>query len=81
MRNKTISLCPTSFEMAQKMPNFSDWVRKQILKHKQTLESKPVWRYMCETCYFTHYLPYEDNFAYCSNRDTNCKARIEGELV
>lgn len=32
MRPKMISLCPTSHEIAQKMPNFSAWVRQQLLR-------------------------------------------------
>ena len=31
MRHKTITLCPTSYERARKMPNFSQWCRKIIL--------------------------------------------------
>lgn len=30
MRQKLITLDPTSFEIASKMPNFSDWVRRQL---------------------------------------------------
>ncbi len=31
MRHKTITLCPTTYEIARKMPNFSQWCRKIIL--------------------------------------------------
>ncbi len=31
MRNKMITLCPTTFELAKNMPNFSAWVRHQLL--------------------------------------------------
>jgi len=34
MRNKTISLCDKSFEVARKMPNFSGWIREQLLRHQ-----------------------------------------------
>jgi len=27
-----INLCPTTFEIASKMPNFSEWVRKELAK-------------------------------------------------
>jgi len=30
MRQKLITLCPNTFEIAQKMPNFSKWVREQL---------------------------------------------------
>jgi len=42
MRQKLITLDPTSFEIASKMPNFSDWVRRQLYayhnNHQPTLE-------------------------------------------
>lgn len=31
MRHKMITLCPTTFEQAQRMRNFSSWVRKQLM--------------------------------------------------
>lgn len=31
MRHKTITLCPTTYEIARKMDNFSAWIRMQIL--------------------------------------------------
>jgi len=31
MRHKTITLCPTTYEIARKMDNFSAWIRIQIL--------------------------------------------------
>ncbi len=34
MRNKMITLCPTSYELAQKMPNFSSWVRRKVLEER-----------------------------------------------
>ena len=36
MRHKTITLCPTTYELSKKMPNFSQWVRDQVLKHGRT---------------------------------------------
>lgn len=32
MRQKMITLCPTTYEIAKKMPNFSSWVRLQLMK-------------------------------------------------
>lgn len=34
MRQKLITLDPTSFEIASKMPNFSDWVRRELRKFR-----------------------------------------------
>ena len=31
MRQKMINLCPTTYELARKMPNFSAWIRRKIL--------------------------------------------------
>ena len=40
MRQKLITLCPNTFELAQKMGNFSEWVRMKLkeedLTHKET---------------------------------------------
>ena len=32
MRQKMITLCPTTFEVAKKMPNFSSWVRLKLME-------------------------------------------------
>lgn len=34
MRHKTITLCPTTYEIAKKMPNFSAWIREELMKHQ-----------------------------------------------
>jgi len=34
MRNKSISLCDKSFEVAKRMPNFSGWIREQLLRYQ-----------------------------------------------
>lgn len=31
MRNKMITLCPTTYEEAQRMKNFSHWIRQQLM--------------------------------------------------
>jgi len=48
MRQKLITLDPTSFELASKKPNFSQWVRDQLRsednkrqEHKQRAAKKP----------------------------------------
>jgi hypothetical protein len=35
MRQKLITLCPTSFELASKKANFSSWVRRQLLQEQE----------------------------------------------
>jgi formylmethanofuran dehydrogenase subunit E len=39
MRHKTITLCPTTYEIARKMDNFSAWIRQELMK-KQATEYK-----------------------------------------
>jgi len=34
MRNKSISLCDKTFEVAKRMPNFSGWIREQLLRYQ-----------------------------------------------
>tara|TARA_R110000803_G_scaffold27927_1_gene64906 strand:+ start:59 stop:298 length:240 start_codon:yes stop_codon:yes gene_type:complete len=35
MRQKLITLCPTSFELAGKKANFSAWVRRKLMEEAQ----------------------------------------------
>jgi len=41
MRQKLITLCPNTWELAMKKPNFSEWVREQLLK--ETMKNKKMW--------------------------------------
>jgi len=41
MRQKLITLCPNSFELAQKKLNFSEWVRSKLLE-EGNIEVKPI---------------------------------------
>ena len=54
MRQKMITLCPNSFEIAQKKPNFSAWVRKKLLENPAHDDTKPlIWyEYKCPLCKF-----------------------------
>ena len=45
-----ITLCPTSYEIAQGMTNFSAWVRKQLLGMQINDQSKPEKRFVCTDC-------------------------------
>ena len=40
MRQKMINLCPTTYEMAKKMPNFSGWIRNKLLETFKKSESE-----------------------------------------
>ena len=51
MRQKLITLCPNSFELAQKKENFSQWVRNQLLLEKPNAEgSNCMFKYKCPLC-------------------------------
>jgi len=42
MRHKTITLCPTTYEIARKMDNFSGWIRQELMKKQATqYKAKP----------------------------------------
>ncbi len=41
-RHKMVNLCPTTYEIAQKMSNFSGWIRKELMKI-QALEFGLIW--------------------------------------
>lgn len=52
-RQKMITLCPTSYEIAQGMTNFSGWVRKQLLNMEiianDGIDAKEM-RFTCTQC-------------------------------
>lgn len=55
MRHKTITLCPTTYEIARKMKNFSSWIRQQLLKEHATIgvaaiERDVIWGATCVEC-------------------------------
>lgn len=64
MRHKMITLCLNSFEIAQKMPNFSAWVREKILEERDaaTKDDPLGWRfeYKCPICNQSKDFPSQD---------------------
>ena len=40
MRQKLITLCPNSWELALKKPNFSLWVRSKLLEEVEIVKDK-----------------------------------------
>ena len=38
MRQKLITLCPVTWELASKKPNFSAWIRNQLRSERNKLE-------------------------------------------
>lgn len=69
---KTISLDGRTQKIADTIPNFSQWVRAQLLKLEETrLMPRQGYQYNCNECgtYWTHSKPME--FYYC--RTDGCK--------
>jgi len=70
MRQKLITLCLNSFEMATKMDNFSAWVRGKLLEEGQNNAMGELdntrYRYKCACC-SGEMLPYERKPLRCPN--------------
>jgi len=73
MRNKTMSLCLNSFEIATKMPNFSAWVREKLLEEGlHQLKPDPLgWKYEyeCPRCHKNRDFPNQDMAWRCNMCD------------
>jgi len=56
-----ITLCPTTYEIAQKMPNFSAWVRNRLrdlqdyTPDNNQVKPDPPKNYMCKHCLGNHW--------------------------
>jgi len=50
MRHKMVSLCPTTYEKAQKIPNFSKWVREKLLEDSNPMEEVRKYFARCKVC-------------------------------
>ena len=58
MRQKLITLCPNSFEIAQKKENFSQWVRQKLLEESADDKSPELlFKYKCPLCKSYTYQP------------------------
>lgn len=64
MRQKLITLCPTSFEYALRKDNFSEWVRSKLIAEAKSNEQP--WKY-CHSCVNSM----RTNQTLCINRDCN----------
>jgi len=50
MRHKMVSLCPTTYEKAQKIDNFSKWVRAKLLEDANPMEDVVKYFAICHRC-------------------------------
>ena len=53
MRHKMVSLCPTTYEKAQKIENFSKWVRSKLLEDDGPTEEVFKFYAECTRCQTT----------------------------
>jgi len=47
---KMISLCSETLKLAETKPNFSEWVRSQLLKQNETVKRNKYLNYKCSKC-------------------------------
>jgi ribosomal protein L37AE/L43A len=74
-----INLCPTTFEIASKMKNFSGWVRQELLKQQQEQQEKEdnYTRYRCPSCLKVFVDRYNFGEMHCMNRDCSYTDKLE----
>ena len=82
-RQKMITLCPTTYEIAQAMPNFSQWVREQLKYATLGKRQEQLVRYTydCDECETRFTLDHRDDFFYCVRDGCNNQQRIIGDKV
>ena len=81
MRQKLITLCPTSFELAGKKANFSAWVRRNLMEERKTVTiAKKMYGAYCIKCDITYQnsISFMMENHYCGKCNIRC--RFEGEL-
>jgi len=62
-----ISLDGETLKIAEEIPNFSAWVRAQLMNLKDKEKPSKVWSYYCLGCDNEFLRPIKDNFFYCPN--------------
>jgi len=74
-----ITLCPTTFEIASKMKNFSKWVRLELLKQHSDREEEQVFAYKCPACWKKSYTRDSTSTMHCMNKDCGYIKPLEME--
>ena len=64
---KMISLDGETLKIAEEIPNFSAWVRAQLMNLKDKQEPPKIWSYYCLDCDNEFLSPKKDSFFYCPN--------------
>jgi hypothetical protein len=80
MRQKMITLCPNSFEIAQKKPNFSAWVRRKLLEEYAGSPDNRgfCYQYKCPLC---KKIEIKSTRYACKCVNCNYPMKFEGELI
>lgn len=78
-RHKMVNLCPTTFELASKIPNFSKWVRQQILQTDQRNTFVVKYQMWCPD--HPEYIRTYDAVPRFNPYCTTCNLQMEGKWV
>ncbi len=78
-RHKMVNLCPTTFEIASKMPNFSKWVRAALLETDKRNSFRTEYHMWCPDC--PEYVRVSDNPPRFGMYCTKCNHLMEGKWV
>jgi len=62
-----ISLDGETLKIAEEIPNFSAWVRAQLMNLKDQQKPSKIWSYYCLGCDNEYFHKSEDHFFYCPN--------------
>ncbi len=85
MRQKMITLDPTSWEIASKMKNFSGWVRQKLREQNESDgKVKAIqWESVCNKCdmFYLSTSEYAAKYNYCQKCHEHCQYIGKSELV
>jgi len=62
-----ISLDGETLKIAEEIPNFSAWVRAQLMNLKDQQKPSKIWSYYCLECDNEYFHKIQDHFFYCPN--------------
>lgn len=78
-RHKMVNLCPTSFEIASGMPNFSKWVRSKLLEVDQRNSFRVEYHMWCPD--HPEYVRVSDHVPRFGMHCSQCDLLMEGKWV
>lgn len=78
-RHKMVNLCPTTYEIARNMPNFSKFVREQLLKQDKRNTFVTEYHMWCPD--HPEYVRVSDHPPRFGMYCTTCERQMEGKWV